>query len=80
MMRETRRLFSSPSIARDPALYGNRSKTAGESSSPTPVEELIGGQLRAGFTLTDIYSATNDSGNFRDHNIPTFYATRTVKP
>ena len=43
------------------------------------VEELIGGQIKAGFILTDIYSSTNDSGNFHDYNIPTFYATRAVK-
>ena len=43
------------------------------------IEEQIGGQLRAGFCLTDIYGDTNGSGNLHDHNIPTYWATRAVK-
>ena len=43
------------------------------------IEEQIGGQLRAGFTLTDIYEDTNSAGTLHDHNAPTFYATRAVK-
>lgn len=43
------------------------------------IEEQIGGQLRAGFVLTDIYQDTNGAGRLHDLNIPTFYATRSVK-
>ena len=43
------------------------------------IEEQIGGQLLAGFRLTDIYSDTNGCGNLHDHNIPSFWATRAVK-
>lgn len=43
------------------------------------VEEQIGGQLRAGFVLTDIYHDTNGKGRLHEYNIPTFYATRAVK-
>lgn len=43
------------------------------------IEEQIGGQLRAGFTLSDIYGDTNGSGNLHDYNIPAFYATKAVK-
>lgn len=43
------------------------------------IEEQIGGQLQAGFILTDIYQDTNGSGNLHEFNIPSFYATRTVK-
>jgi len=43
------------------------------------IEEQIGGQLKAGFMLTDIYQDTNGIGNLHDHNVPTFYATRAVK-
>ncbi len=43
------------------------------------VEEQLGGQLAAGFTLTGIYQDTNNSGTLHDHNIPCYYATRAVK-
>lgn len=43
------------------------------------IEEQIGGQLQAGFTLTDIFEDTNGQGRLHDFNIPTFYATRAVK-
>jgi SAM-dependent methyltransferase len=43
------------------------------------IEEQIGGQLQAGFMLTDIYQDTNGTGNLHEHNVPTFYATRCVK-
>ncbi|MBR6007335.1 MAG: class I SAM-dependent methyltransferase [Clostridia bacterium] len=44
------------------------------------IEEQIGGQLEAGFILTDIYEDTNGSGRLHDMNIPTFLAMRSVKP
>lgn len=43
------------------------------------IEEQIGGQLEAGFTITDIYGDTNGVGSLHEFNIPTFYATRAVK-
>lgn len=43
------------------------------------IEEQIGGQLKAGFILTDIYQDTNGSGRLHEFNVPTFYATRAVK-
>ena len=43
------------------------------------IEEQLGGQLRAGFCLTDIYEDTNGEGNLHEHNIPSFVATRSVK-
>ena len=43
------------------------------------MEEQLGGQLRAGFTLVDLYEDTSGSGNLHEHNIPTFIATRAVK-
>ena len=36
------------------------------------VEEQIGGQLKAGFILTDIYQDTNGTGRLHEFNIPTF--------
>lgn len=44
------------------------------------IENQIGGQLKAGFVLVDIYEDTNESGYLKDQNIPTFYATKAVKP
>ena len=43
------------------------------------IDKQIGGQLRAGLCLTDIYEDVNGEGNLHDHNIPTFWATRAVK-
>ncbi len=44
------------------------------------LEEQIGGQLRAGFILKDIYEDTNGEGFLHEHNIPTFIATMAIKP
>ncbi len=43
------------------------------------IEEQIGGQLKAGFSLEDIYQDTNGVGNLHEFNIPCFYATKAVK-
>ena len=42
------------------------------------IEEQIGGQLKAGFTLTDLFEDYNDYGELAKF-IPTFVATRAVK-
>jgi len=44
------------------------------------IEEQIGGQIKAGFILEDIYQDTNNIGNLHDFNIPTFYSVKAVKP
>ena len=41
--------------------------------------EQIGGQLKAGFVLTDLYEDTNGSGRLHELNVPTFVATRAEK-
>jgi SAM-dependent methyltransferase len=43
------------------------------------IEEIIGGQLKAGFILTDIYEDTNGEGNLHEHNVPSYIATRSIK-
>lgn len=43
------------------------------------LEEQIGGQLDAGFTLTDLYEDTNGIGYLHEMNIYAFLATRAVK-
>ena len=47
--------------------------------SHTP-EEQIGGQLEVGFRLTHLYEDTNGEGFLHEKNIPSFLATRAVKP
>ena len=44
------------------------------------VTEQLGGQLEAGFILTDLYEDTNGEGRLHELNIPTFIASRAVKP
>ena len=43
-------------------------------------EEQLGGQLKAGFILTDIYGDTNGEGRLHRMGVETYYATRAVKP
>jgi SAM-dependent methyltransferase len=43
------------------------------------IEEQVGGQLKAGFVLTDLYEDTNGSGRLHEYKVPTFVATRAVK-
>ncbi|NLC31841.1 MAG: class I SAM-dependent methyltransferase [Clostridiales bacterium] len=43
------------------------------------IQEQIGGQLQAGFTLKDLYEDTNSSGVLKDFGVPTFWATLAVK-
>ena len=43
------------------------------------LEEQIGGQLRAGFSLEDLYEDTNGAGNLHEHHVPTFWATRAIR-
>lgn len=43
------------------------------------ITEQIGGQLKAGFTLLDIYEDTNGSGRLHEMNIKTYIATKSAK-
>ncbi len=43
------------------------------------LEEQIGGQLKAGFRLLDLYEDTNGAGPLHEKNVPTFIATRSQK-
>ena len=44
------------------------------------MEEQLGGQLEAGFTLTALYEDTNGAGRLHEMGIPCFIAVRVVKP
>jgi SAM-dependent methyltransferase len=43
------------------------------------LEEQLGGQLKAGFRLLDLYEDTNGEGRLHDLNIKTFIATKAIK-
>ena len=43
------------------------------------IEEQIGGQLRAGFRLLDVYEDRNGSGYLHEHGVPCFWATLARK-
>ena len=43
------------------------------------LEEQIGGQLKAGFTLTALYEDYNGEGFLHEKRIPTYIATKSIK-
>ena len=43
------------------------------------LEEQIGGQLQAGFILTDLYEDTNGEGRLHELHIPSFVSTKSIK-
>lgn len=43
------------------------------------LEDQIGGQLEAGFIITDLYEDTNGYGRLHELNVPCFFATRSIK-
>ena len=43
------------------------------------LEEQIGGQLKAGFILLDLYEDTNGEGRLHELNIPSFIGTLAKK-
>ncbi|MEG1776929.1 MAG: methyltransferase domain-containing protein [Clostridia bacterium] len=43
------------------------------------IQEQVGGQLKAGFTLKDIYQDTSGSGALHEHGVPAFWATLATK-
>lgn len=64
---------------RNPEQYAEAMQTGDGVQFSHTFEEQIGGQLRAGFSLTDVYEDTNGSGRLHALNIPAFWATRAVK-
>ncbi len=64
---------------KDKKLYEDSIKNDWGLQFSHTIEEQIGGQLKAGFILTEIYQDTNGAGRLHEFNVPTFYATRAVK-
>lgn len=63
----------------DPALYEESMRDDWGIQFSHTIEEQIGGQLKAGFELTDIFQDTNGAGKLKDWGVPTFFATRAIK-
>ena len=64
---------------KDEALYREAMDMDSGVQFSHTLDEEIGGQLRAGFMLTDIYEDTNGEGFLHEHGVPCFVATRCVK-
>ncbi|HML49688.1 MAG TPA: SAM-dependent methyltransferase, partial [Clostridia bacterium] len=64
--RIVRRLPFNP--LKDPALYALSMQNDWGVQFSHTLEEQVGGQLRAGFTLTDIFEDTAGSGWLHEHN------------
>jgi SAM-dependent methyltransferase len=64
---------------KDKQLYEESIKNGWGIQFSHTIEEQVGGQLQAGFILTDIYQDTNGTGKLHEFNVPSFYATRTLK-
>lgn len=64
----------------DPTLMTELQQTdCGVQFSHT-LEDQLGGQLAAGFQITDLYEDTNGSGRLHEMGIPSFAAVRAIKP
>ena len=64
---------------KDPTLYDLSMKNDWGIQFSHTLEEQIGGQLKAGFTLTHLYEDTNGAGKLHELNVPAFIATRCIK-
>ena len=65
---------------KDPALMAEAmAEDAGVQFSHT-IEDQLGGQLRAGFQLLELYEDTNGQGRLHEHGVPSFCASRARKP
>ena len=65
---------------KDPRQYEQMMESDGGIQFSHTLEEQLGGQLEAGFILTDLYEDTNGEGRLHEYNVPTFLATRAIKP
>ena len=78
---ETQLRYSLPfNPLKDEALYRESVENNWGIQFSHTLEEQLGGQLRAGFALEDLYEDTNASGPLHQRGVPTFLATRCVKP
>ena len=64
----------------DPQQYEESIKNDWGIQFSHTLAEQIGGQLEAGFILKNLYEDTNGEGKLHEYNIPSFWATRAIKP
>ena len=64
---------------KDPKLYEDSVKNNWGIQFSHTLQEQIGGQLKAGFILTDLYEDTNGYGRLHELGVPSFVATRCIK-
>ena len=64
---------------KDPALYEKLMRADDGVQFSHSLEEQLGGQLKAGLVLTDLYEDCNAEGKLREY-CPQYIATRAVKP
>ena len=64
----------------DEALMAMMDETDSGVQFSHTLEEQIGGQLRAGFHIVDIFEDTNGEGSLHELHIPTMLATKAIKP
>lgn len=68
----------------DPTINEDQRKQLEETDSGMQfshtLEEQIGGQLEAGFVLTDLFEDYNEEGKLAEFHVPSFIATRAIKP
>ena len=64
---------------KDPELYRMSVENDWGIQFSHTLEEQIGGQLKAGFRLLDLYDDVNGEGNLHDHNMPSFVCTLSRK-
>jgi SAM-dependent methyltransferase len=65
---------------KDKALYDDSVKNDWGIQFSHTIEEQIGGQIKAGFVIKDLFGDTNGQGNLYEHGVPTFWATLAEKP
>ena len=79
--KEEKIVYSLPfNPLRDPKLLQDSMENDWGIQFSHTLEEQIGGQLQAGFVLTDLYEDTNGQGNLHQHGVPSFVATRCIQP
>lgn len=79
--QEDRILYSLPfNPLKDEKLYQDSMENDWGIQFSHTLEEQLGGQLKAGFCLADLYEDTNGSGNLHEHHVPSFVAVRALKP
>ena len=64
---------------KDPVAYEDSIKNDWGITFSHTIEEQIGGQLEAGFVLTNLYEDPSGSGMLHEYNVPTYIATRSIK-